>query len=107
MVYSQRQTLNSNCYSKYIDTASICVKVSLLFTVNISAIVIYRIIILFYHLQKLVLYYIKMELAKETINGLTNIQNSNNLPEEIFLQLLEIIVSYICKNINDAKSKLC
>ncbi|XP_032670526.1 COMM domain-containing protein 3 isoform X2 [Odontomachus brunneus] len=53
---------------------------------------------------KLVLCYAKMELAKETINGLTNIQNSNSLPEEIFLQLLENIASYICKNINDAKS---
>ncbi|XP_011138156.1 COMM domain-containing protein 3 [Harpegnathos saltator] len=45
-----------------------------------------------------------MELAKEIINGLANIQNSNSLPEETFLQLLEIIVSYICKNINDTKS---
>lgn len=46
-----------------------------------------------------------MELAKEVIDGLTNIQNSNVLPEEAFLQLLDVIVSYICKNVNDGKSK--
>lgn len=46
-----------------------------------------------------------MELAKEIVNGLANIQNSSSLPEETFLQLLEVIASYICRNINDAKSK--
>lgn len=46
-----------------------------------------------------------MELAKDVIDGLANIQNSNVLPEETFLQLLDVIVSYICKNISDGKSK--
>lgn len=45
-----------------------------------------------------------MELAKEVIDGLANIQNSNILPEETFLQLLDVIVSYICKNTSDGKS---
>lgn len=45
-----------------------------------------------------------MELAKEVIDGLANIQNSNILPEETFLQLLDVIVSYICKKIGDGKS---
>lgn len=45
-----------------------------------------------------------MELAKEIVDGLANIQNSNSLSEETFLQLLESIVSYICRNI-DTKSK--
>ncbi|XP_029170859.1 COMM domain-containing protein 3 isoform X2 [Nylanderia fulva] len=47
--------------------------------------------------------YYKMELAKEVIDGLVNIQNSNVLPEEAFLQLVDVIVSYICKNVNDGK----
>lgn len=45
-----------------------------------------------------------MELAKETIDGLTNIQHSNVLPEEIFQELLEIVVFYVCKNVHDAKN---
>lgn len=47
--------------------------------------------------------FLKMELAKEIINGLTNIQNNNILPEELFLQLLEIIVPYICRNVYDTR----
>lgn len=46
-----------------------------------------------------------MELAKEIIGGLASIQNSNILPEETFLQLLDIIMLYIFKNINNGKSK--
>lgn len=45
-----------------------------------------------------------MELSKEVIDGLANIQSSNILPEETFLQLLDVIVSYICKNTSDGKS---
>lgn len=45
-----------------------------------------------------------MELAKEIIDGLTSIQNSNVLPEEAFLQLLDIIMLYISKNINNGKT---
>lgn len=51
------------------------------------------------------LHYAEMELAKEVIDGLANIQNSNILSEETFLQLLDVIISYICKNISDGKSK--
>jgi len=47
----------------------------------------------------------KMELSKEIIDGLANIQNSNVLPEETFLQLLDIIMLYISKNVNSGKSK--
>ncbi|KAM0731776.1 COMM domain-containing protein 3 [Formica fusca] len=50
------------------------------------------------------LHYAEMELAKEVIDGLANIQNSNILSEETFLQLLDVIISYICKNISDGKS---
>ncbi|XP_018315105.1 COMM domain-containing protein 3 [Mycetomoellerius zeteki] len=39
-----------------------------------------------------------MELAKEIVDGLASIQNSNILPEEAFLQLLDIIMLYISKN---------
>jgi len=46
-----------------------------------------------------------MELAKEIVDGLASIQNSNTLPEEAFLQLLDIIMLYISKNINNGKSK--
>lgn len=46
-----------------------------------------------------------MELAKEIIDGLANIQSSNVLPEETFLQLLDIIMLYISKNVNNGKSK--
>lgn len=46
-----------------------------------------------------------MELAKEIIDSLANIQNSNVLPEETFLQLLDIIMLYISKSINNGKSK--
>ncbi|KYQ47167.1 COMM domain-containing protein 3 [Trachymyrmex zeteki] len=45
-----------------------------------------------------------MELAKEIVDGLASIQNSNILPEEAFLQLLDIIMLYISKN--NGKSKL-
>lgn len=45
-----------------------------------------------------------MELAKEVIDGLANIQNSNILSEETFLELLDVIISYICKNNSDGKS---
>ncbi|XP_011261687.1 COMM domain-containing protein 3 [Camponotus floridanus] len=45
-----------------------------------------------------------MELSKEIIDGLANIQSSNILPEETFLQLLDVTVSYICKNTSDGKS---
>lgn len=45
-----------------------------------------------------------MELAKEIIDGLANIQNSNVLPEETFLQLLDVIMLHISKNVN-GKSK--
>lgn len=41
-----------------------------------------------------------MELAKEIIDGLANIQNSNVLPEETFLQLLDVIMLHISKNVN-------
>lgn len=51
------------------------------------------------------LHYTKMELAKEVIDGLANIQNSNILSEETFLELLDVIIPYICKNISDGKSK--
>ncbi|KAL0118423.1 hypothetical protein PUN28_009230 [Cardiocondyla obscurior] len=44
-----------------------------------------------------------MELTKEIIDGLANIQNSNVLPEETFLQLLDSIMSYISKNVNNEK----
>lgn len=50
----------------------------------------------------MILYY-EMELAKEIVDGLANIQNSNILPEEAFLQLLDIIMLYISKN-NNGKS---
>lgn len=46
-----------------------------------------------------------MELAKEIVSGLANIQNNNILPEETFIQLLDIIMCYVCKNGTDAKSK--
>lgn len=46
-----------------------------------------------------------MELAKEIINGLASVQNNNTLSEETFVQLLNSILSYICNNNNDAKSK--
>lgn len=52
-----------------------------------------------------ILYHVEMELAKEIIGGLASIQNSNILPEETFLQLLDIIMLYIFKNINNGKSK--
>lgn len=45
-----------------------------------------------------------MELSKEIIDGLANIQSSNILPEETFLQLLDVTVSYICKNTSNGKS---
>ncbi|XP_011642352.1 COMM domain-containing protein 3 isoform X1 [Pogonomyrmex barbatus] len=45
-----------------------------------------------------------MELGQEIIGGLTSIQNSNILPEETFLQLLDGVMSYISKNINNGKS---
>lgn len=45
-----------------------------------------------------------MELSKEIIDGLTNIQNSNILSDETFLQLLGITIAYICENTNDVKS---
>ncbi|XP_018337166.1 PREDICTED: COMM domain-containing protein 3 [Trachymyrmex septentrionalis] len=44
-----------------------------------------------------------MELAKEIIDGLASIQNNNILPEETFLQLLDIIMLYISKS-NNGKS---
>ncbi|XP_011642354.1 COMM domain-containing protein 3 isoform X2 [Pogonomyrmex barbatus] len=44
-----------------------------------------------------------MELGQEIIGGLTSIQNSNILPEETFLQLLDGVMSYISKNINNGK----
>ncbi|XP_050446116.1 COMM domain-containing protein 3-like isoform X2 [Cataglyphis hispanica] len=44
-----------------------------------------------------------MELAKEVIDSLANIQNSNILSEETFLELLDVIISYICKNNSDGK----
>ncbi|XP_025996592.1 COMM domain-containing protein 3 isoform X2 [Solenopsis invicta] len=45
-----------------------------------------------------------MELAKGITDGLANIQNSNVLPEETFLQLLDIIMLYISRNINNGKT---
>lgn len=45
-----------------------------------------------------------MELAKGVISGIADMQNSNVLPEETVLQLLDIAVSYICRNTNDIKS---
>jgi len=47
-----------------------------------------------------------MELAKEIVDGLACIQNSNILPDETFLQLLNIIASYISKNINNGKIRI-
>ncbi|XP_036139638.1 COMM domain-containing protein 3 isoform X2 [Monomorium pharaonis] len=47
---------------------------------------------------------VEMELAREIINGLVNIQNSNVLPDETFLQLLDIIMLYISRNINNEKT---
>lgn len=47
-----------------------------------------------------------MELAKEVISGLANVQNSSTISEESFVQLLNIILSHICNNNNNnAKSK--
>ncbi|XP_071575664.1 COMM domain-containing protein 3 isoform X1 [Temnothorax nylanderi] len=45
-----------------------------------------------------------MELAKEIIDGVANIQNSNVLPEETFLQLLDIIMLHISKNVSNGKT---
>ncbi|KYN04428.1 COMM domain-containing protein 3 [Cyphomyrmex costatus] len=45
-----------------------------------------------------------MELAKEIVDGLASIQNSNILPEEAFLQLLDIIM--LCISKNNGKSKI-
>lgn len=45
-------------------------------------------------------------MAKEIVDGLASIQNSNILPEEAFLQLLDIIMLYITKNINNGKTSI-
>ncbi|XP_012217525.1 COMM domain-containing protein 3 [Linepithema humile] len=45
-----------------------------------------------------------MELAKEVISGLADVQNSNTISEETFVQLLNIILSHIRNNNNDAKN---
>ncbi|RLU16584.1 hypothetical protein DMN91_010652 [Ooceraea biroi] len=45
-----------------------------------------------------------MELTKGIIDGIADIQNSNLLPDETFWQLLDTVVSYICRNTNDTKS---
>ncbi|XP_011862535.1 PREDICTED: COMM domain-containing protein 3 [Vollenhovia emeryi] len=47
-----------------------------------------------------------MELAKEIIDGLANIQNSNVLPEETFLQLLDVIILYVSKNVSNGKTAI-
>ncbi|KAH0953355.1 hypothetical protein HN011_004275 [Eciton burchellii] len=45
-----------------------------------------------------------MELAKRIIDGIADIQNSNVLPDETFLQLLDTVVSYVCRNNKDTRS---
>lgn len=46
-----------------------------------------------------------MELAREVISGLANVQSSNTLSEETFVQLLNMILSHIRNNNNNDDAK--
>lgn len=45
----------------------------------------------------------KMELSEKVIQGFTNTENINILPEESFIQILEAVIFYLCKTPVDSK----